>query len=133
MSEKKPFQWAADPSANLQEPIEGLKKKGWQFGDVPTASNFNWLFNDIQKDLEKHSEKLNSLNQIRNDLAALNTKVSKINSAVTYILPAIVELISSVNTKRITQLYAAYPFRYSKDNSSIAPITDFATINEVDS
>jgi hypothetical protein len=43
------FRWANDRGANLKEPIQGLKEKGWQYADIPTASNFNWLINELSK------------------------------------------------------------------------------------
>ena len=41
--------WAKHQHANLREPIQALKEKGWQVADVPTASNFNWLFHEFSK------------------------------------------------------------------------------------
>ncbi len=46
-SKPKDFVWAHSKDANLKEPIQALKEKGWEYGDIPTASNFNWLFNSI--------------------------------------------------------------------------------------
>jgi hypothetical protein len=45
----QPFNWAFEKTANLKEPLEELKKQGWRYGDIPTASNFNYLFNEISK------------------------------------------------------------------------------------
>ena len=68
--------WAQNKQANLKEPIAALKEKGWQFADVPTASNFNWLFHEFSKwdrYLERHidatSEELHSMIvELKNDL-----------------------------------------------------------------
>src|SRR5580698_10346002 len=68
--------WAQDKQANLREPIAALKDKGWQFADVPTASNFNWLFNELAKwdrYLERHidatSEEIHGIiTELKNDL-----------------------------------------------------------------
>jgi len=68
--------WAQDEQANLKEPIKALKERGWQFADVPTASNFNWLFNELTKwdlYLERHidatSEELHGIiMELKNDL-----------------------------------------------------------------
>ncbi len=46
--------WAS--KAKLNEPEGILKEHGWQRGSRPAASDFNWLFNSIQKDL--HTTKL---------------------------------------------------------------------------
>ena len=46
--------WAS--KARLNEPEGILKEHGWQRGSRPAASDFNWLFNSIQKDI--HSTKL---------------------------------------------------------------------------
>lgn len=52
------FSWASDENANLREPIDALKNSGWKSGDIPTASNFNWLLNTIEKDLKGHQSKI---------------------------------------------------------------------------
>jgi hypothetical protein len=43
------LKWAHHENANLKEPIDALKEKGWQYADVPTASNFNWLVHELSK------------------------------------------------------------------------------------
>jgi len=69
MSEEKPqFQWAYDEDANVKKPIEDLYRKGWQYEDVPTASNFNWVFNRIQKDLESIAEDLGAIKKLAADI-----------------------------------------------------------------
>ncbi len=68
--------WAQNKQANLKEPIAALKEKGWQFADVPTASNFNWLFHELSKwdrYLERHidatSEEFHGMIvELKNDL-----------------------------------------------------------------
>jgi hypothetical protein len=57
------FKWAYGQNANVREPITNLKEKGWQYADVPTASNFNWSFNQVQKELEKVSHDLAGLKE----------------------------------------------------------------------
>ena len=54
----RPFKWAYSPDANVKEPMDSLVQNGWQYGDVPTASNFNWLFFQIHKELKTISENL---------------------------------------------------------------------------
>jgi len=71
----KPFKWAHSTNANIQEPLEALKEKGWQYADVPTASNFNWLFNDIQRQLES------SLIQIKE----LTSRLEKFSAAFKHV------------------------------------------------
>jgi hypothetical protein len=50
-NDKKPFLWAQGASANVREPMSSLRESGWHQGDIPLASNFNWLFNNIHKEL----------------------------------------------------------------------------------
>lgn len=47
----QPFLWASGAGAKKEEPIESLRQNGWRAGDVPAASNFNWLFHSIQKEM----------------------------------------------------------------------------------
>ncbi len=53
MSEIKPFIWAQGQNANVREPIQALQESGWRYGDVPTASNFNWLFKMLTEEIAK--------------------------------------------------------------------------------
>ena len=53
MSEIKPFIWAQGQDANVREPIQALQESGWRYGDVPTASNFNWLFKMLTEEIAK--------------------------------------------------------------------------------
>jgi hypothetical protein len=69
------FKWAMAPQANVKEPIEALKENGWQAGDVPTASNFNWLFYEIGYDLQ---QKTVLLDQVRDQLNVLTTLITEI-------------------------------------------------------
>lgn len=46
------FKWAFGVKANVKEPLPALQENGWQYADIPTASNFNWLFNGLQKEIE---------------------------------------------------------------------------------
>ena len=63
MSDQKPFIWAQGEEANVKEPIQALRENGWRYGDVPAASNFNWLFKmmtqeiaSLRKELISHKE-----------------------------------------------------------------------------
>lgn len=60
MNETKPLIWAQGREANLKEPIEALKEQGWSYGDIPTASNFNWLFKMITEDLASLKKEVSS-------------------------------------------------------------------------
>lgn len=51
MSDTKPFLWAQGEQANVKEPIPALQVHGWRYGDVPAASNFNWLFKMMTEEL----------------------------------------------------------------------------------
>ncbi|TXG75885.1 hypothetical protein E6Q11_06270, partial [Candidatus Dojkabacteria bacterium] len=66
MSNNKPCIWAPGQDANIREPIQALKETGWRYGDVPTASNFNWLFKmltqeiaSLRKDLSTQKDEFN--------------------------------------------------------------------------
>jgi hypothetical protein len=69
------FKWAFGPEANVKEPIAALKENGWQANDVPTASNFNWLFYELGYDLQQKAEILDG---IRESLNGLNTQLSQL-------------------------------------------------------
>ena len=56
--DSKAFTWAHDPQANVKEPIQALKEQGWRYGDVPTASNFNWIFKTITEEIVRLNEEL---------------------------------------------------------------------------
>jgi hypothetical protein len=49
--ESKPFIWAHDVQANVKEPIQELRERGWRYGDVPAASNFNWIFKTMTQEI----------------------------------------------------------------------------------
>lgn len=58
------FKWAHGQRANVKEPLPNLTENGWQYGDVPTASNFNWLFNQLQQELEKSKAETAELKKV---------------------------------------------------------------------
>ncbi len=60
MSEIKSLIWAQGKDANIKEPIEALKEQGWRYGDIPTASNFNWLFKMLTEDLASLKKEVSS-------------------------------------------------------------------------
>jgi hypothetical protein len=73
------FKWAYGNNANLKEPIATLKEKGWQYADIPTASNFNWIFNQIEKDLRAISGDIATFKEsINAELTALKQDVASI-------------------------------------------------------
>jgi hypothetical protein len=73
------FKWAYGPNANLREPIIGLKEKGWQYADIPTAANFNWLFNQIEKDLRAIGNEFAAFKEtINTDLAAIKQEMASV-------------------------------------------------------
>jgi hypothetical protein len=51
MNDHKPLLWAQGENANVKEPIEALREHGWRYGDVPAASNFNWLFKTLTEEI----------------------------------------------------------------------------------
>lgn len=84
------FKWAHERNANLREPVAALKEKGWQYADVPTASNFNWLFNQIQKEFEGLKRELGSIKEsiteIKNtaDDALYKSRLNQHNLNITF-------------------------------------------------
>lgn len=71
------FKWAVGPEANVKEPIEALKENGWQAGDVPTASNFNWLFYEIAFDLQQQAQTLAGISEQLNVLTTLWVEIKQ--------------------------------------------------------
>lgn len=84
------FKWAHERNANLREPVDTLKEKGWQYADVPTASNFNWLFNQIQKEFESIKADIKSIKEsadnIKNtaDSALYKARLNQHNLNITF-------------------------------------------------
>ena len=77
----KTLVWAQGEQANVKEPIQELKEHGWRYGDVPKASNFNWLFKtmteemtSLRKDLLVQKEEL--LNTIADQAQKQEEKLS---------------------------------------------------------
>jgi hypothetical protein len=80
------FKWAHHQEANIKEPIASLKEQGWQYGDIPTASNFNWLFHEIGEGLKAQEE---SLTEHRDKIAS---QISQAESAIVDNKEALAEL-----------------------------------------
>ena len=86
--------WAQNKQANLKEPIAALKDNGWQFADVPTASNFNWLFHELSRwdrYLEQHidatSEELHGMIvELKNDLKETRSDLKLTVNALTALI-----------------------------------------------
>ena len=80
------FKWAYGEKANVKEPIQRLKEDGWQIGDVPTASNFNWLFYEVGHDLKQKSVDLEQihtqLHGLSAQLAVLQQKTQQLTSTL---------------------------------------------------
>lgn len=77
------FKWAYGSDANVKEPFEGLKENGWQEGDVPTASNFNWLFQEIGEDIQAKAIYLEQkLTELRAQLFELGQKHQQLTDAL---------------------------------------------------
>lgn len=74
-----PYTWAQGEKANIKEPIEILKENGWKAGDVPAASNFNWLFKKMTQDINALNTELSELKKILiQDMAKLNNKAERL-------------------------------------------------------
>lgn len=100
----KPFVWAEGEKANVKEPVEILKEQGWRYGDVPAASNFNWLFKKMTEDVN-----------------ALNLEVSALRKALTQDITKLTE--KSDRLKRCTlvlQSYVNYNLRNNRFNENIS-------------
>lgn len=83
MTEKnkvEPFLWASGASAKKEEPIESLRQNGWRAGDVPAASNFNWLFHNIQKQMVELNNQVTDFKvqfeKLKTDIAGSEAKVN---------------------------------------------------------
>lgn len=75
----KPFVWAEGEKANVKEPVEILKEQGWRYGDVPTASNVNWLFKNIGDQLGTLSKEISLLKQtLDQDITRLTDKSERL-------------------------------------------------------
>jgi hypothetical protein len=87
MNNEKPGFWANGTNANIKEPHSALRETGWRYGDIPTASNFNWLFNQIQKDLYHARIEIKELRETKEKLElsikVLNDEISGVKSTVT--------------------------------------------------
>lgn len=88
--ETKPFLWAHDDQANLQEPLDALKQHGWRYGDIPAASNVNWLFKQISDEFvalknelsvqKEETEKSQALIAgLKDELATLGSSITETN------------------------------------------------------
>jgi hypothetical protein len=72
---EKPVFWAN--SIRLNEPEQILKEQGWRHGSRPAASDFNWLFNTIQKDIHAAKLEIEALKEkISEEAAELNKKLA---------------------------------------------------------
>lgn len=87
MSNDKPSFWANGTNANIKEPHSALRETGWRYGDIPTASNFNWLFNQIQKDLYHARLEIKELKeekeQLDGNIKALHDEMGVFKSSIT--------------------------------------------------
>jgi hypothetical protein len=90
------FKWASDKAANLREPITALKEKGWQYADIPTASNFNWLVSELAK-WDKYLE--GRVNGTADDLSQLFNQVRYELKEIREYLKTIITVLSSVRDR----------------------------------
>ncbi len=93
------FTWAHDRGANLREPLQGLKEKGWQYADIPTASNFNWLFSELAK-WDKYLEGRN--NGIADDLVMIYEELNQQTKELRRDLKLTVTVLAAVLDKVVT-------------------------------
>lgn len=108
------FVWAQGNAANIQEPEESLKQKGWTAGSKPAASNFNWMFKTItenvailNKDISLLQNSLNELkNYLDNELVSVKTHVDLIGTTATDDLTAIKKEMSTALSKAKEECFA---------------------------
>src|SRR4029077_18412717 len=73
---EKPVFWAN--SIRLNEPERILRENGWQQGSRPAASDFNWLFNEIQKDIHDAKSEIGALKEkLRAEATPLEKKLTE--------------------------------------------------------
>jgi hypothetical protein len=79
MSNEKPVFWASNTKLNEPEGI--LKEQGWRKGSRPAASDFNWLFHTMQKDIHGLKVELNELKEkISKDVGNLNEVIAELKT-----------------------------------------------------
>src|SRR5437773_1799521 len=81
------FIWALSKDANVQEPIDTLKQLGWRYGDVPAASNFNWMFKKISEEFAG----------IKDAILAHKNEAEKLHALVTTLKSEMLSLNASLN------------------------------------
>lgn len=86
MSNDKPRFWANGNNANIKEPHSALMESGWRYGDIPTASNFNWLFNQIQKDLHAAKAEMKELKEqkekLESDIKSMHEEIGTFKNSI---------------------------------------------------
>jgi hypothetical protein len=90
------FKWANDAAANLREPIQALKEKGWQYADIPTASNFNWLISELAK-WDKYLD--GRVNGTADDLSEIFTQVRDELKEIRGYLRTTISVLSAVKDR----------------------------------
>lgn len=79
-SNEKPIFWAS--SSRLNEPESILKEQGWHKGSRPAASDFNWLFNTMQKDLHAAKMEIKELKEkLEVGITGLNQQVASLKAS----------------------------------------------------
>ena len=74
MSNERVFVWAQGAQANVIEPLAYLKESGWRYGDVPMASNVNWLFKTLTEEIATLKKDIFT---IKDDISRLREDVTK--------------------------------------------------------
>ena len=120
------LKWAYKEGANITEPIDALKESGWNYGDIPTSSNFNWLFKTTADSLDelhgKHKLELKSLSETilkqSLELAELKKKAEQDRVAMSHFNRALSRVLFILNHNNLlTGLKSDYPF----DEDPISP------------
>lgn len=87
-SKPKNFIWAHSSEANIKEPPEALKENGWRYGDIPTAANFNWIFNNL----------MNEMRSIWTEVKQLEEEKVLIYESIHFITERINKIVDSSNS-----------------------------------
>lgn len=98
-SKDKAVFWAS--KAKLNEPEGILKEHGWQRGSRPAASDFNWLFNSIQKDLHTTKLELKELKEkLERSVDSLNQQTGKLANSLAIITKTANHSLSDAHRNR---------------------------------
>lgn len=81
------FAWAYGNNPNITTPERGLMRQGWKAGNMPMASNINWMFKQISDDLSELRKlaqtQAQELKEQRTQLKKQQEEISNLNKSHT--------------------------------------------------